>query len=1080
MNGKKNGPTGKHDPAEKDENQDNKQSEKREKGMIAWFVNNRVTSNLIMWALLLGGLFMMTQIKQEVFPEFELDGVSVVVVYPGSSPEEVEQGIITAIESAVMGIEGVKEIRSSASEGRGWVIIWFYSDADRQKVHQDVKQAVDRITTFPQGAERPEVMLMGRQRPVLDIQLHGDVSELVLREMAERARDRLLQEPDISQVDLRGAREHRILVEISQEALRRYGLTLQTVAARLGAASIEVPGGKLETPAGQILLRVTDRRDWARQYAEIPIITTPEGTVIRAKDIATVEEGFEDSNNLATFNGRRSIGLTVYRVGEQTPLDVSRSTRKAMAELEKDLPPGIDWNISRDRSRIYEQRLNLLLKNAFYGLILVLIFLGLFLEIRLAFWVTMGIPISFLGAFLFLPSMGVSINMISMFAFIVALGIVVDDAIVAGENIYEYRMKGMSFTQAAIQGTRDVAIPIAFAIITNVVAFLPLAFIEGTMGKIYKAIPFVVVTVFLVSWVEAVLILPSHLAHARNNKNRKSLFRRFQLQIARGLQWFINSIYKPFLKLILRYRLLTIACGVSVLITALAYVQSGRIGMILMPRIEADVAVATAVLPYGSPMSEVEAVRDRLEATMEEIKAEHGGETLVEGVFSVIEENQVEVFAFLQDPDVRPLSTHEVTELWRQKTGRISGLQFMRFESDRGGPGAGAALTVELSHRYIDTLNRASEALAEKLEDFAQVTDIDSGYTPGKRQLNFKLTPEGQSLGLSSREIGRQVRDAFYGAEAKRQQRLRSEVRVLVRLPEEQRTNEFFVENLLVTTPDGRFVPLRQVALLERGRSYTSIDRRDGRRIIRVTANVTPLGMTSRVISDLNRETLPVLARDYPGLAYEFRGRRQHMAESLSSLWSGFGIAMIVIFFLLAIPFRSYVQPIIVMIAIPFGLVGAVFGHVLMGYDLSLMSMMGIVALAGVVVNDSLVFIDYANKRVAEGKSSRAAVILAGTRRFRPILLTTLTTFGGLTPMMLETSRQARFMIPMAISLGFGILFATIITLVLVPCLFLFIQDVRNLLTKYGGRLMGTRPETMQQNEPAGQQAGAETEASKS
>ncbi len=1080
MHGEKNGSKGKQDPAEKVENQDNKQSEKREKGMIAWFVNNRVTSNLIMWALLLGGLFMMTQIKQEVFPEFELDGVTVVVAYPGSSPEEVEQGIITAIESAVMGIEGVKEIRSNASEGRGWVIIWFYSDADRQKVHQDVKQAVDRITTFPQGAERPEVMLMGRQRPVLDIQLYGDVSELVLREMAERARDRLLQEPDISQVELRGARQQRILVEISQEALRRYGLTLQTVAARLGAASIEVPGGKLETPAGQVLLRVTDRRDWARQYAEIPIITTPEGTVILTKDIATVEEGFEDSNNLATFNGKRSIGLTVYRVGEQTPLDVSRSTRKAMAELERDLPPGIDWNISRDRSRIYEQRLNLLLKNAFYGLILVLIFLGLFLEIRLAFWVTMGIPISFLGAFLFLPSMGVSINMVSMFAFIVALGIVVDDAIVAGENIYEYRMRGMCFTQAAIQGTRDVAIPITFAIITNVVAFLPLAFIEGTMGKIYKAIPFVVVTVFLVSWVEAVLILPSHLAHARNNKNQKSLFRRFQLRIACGLEWFINSIYKRFLKLILRYRLLTIACGATVLIITLAYVRSGRIGMILMPRIEADVAVATAVLPYGSPMSEVEAVRDRLEAAMEEIKAEHGGEKLVEGVFSVIEENQVEVFAFLQDPDVRPLPTHEVTELWREKTGRIPGLQFMRFESDRGGPGAGAALTVELSHRHIDTLNRASEALAEKLEDFAQVTDIDSGYTPGKRQLNFKLTPEGQSLGLSSREIGRQVRDAFYGAEAKRQQRLRSEVRVLVRLPEEQRTNEFFVENLLVTTPDGRFVPLRQVALLERGRSYTSIDRRDGRRIIRVTANVTPLGMTSRVISDLNSETLPVLARDYPGLAYEFRGRRQHMAESLSSLWSGFGIAMIVIFFLLAIPFRSYVQPIIVMIAIPFGLVGAVFGHVLMGYDLSLMSMMGIVALAGVVVNDSLVFIDYANKRVAEGKSSRAAVILAGTRRFRPILLTTLTTFGGLTPMMLETSRQARFMIPMAISLGFGILFATIITLVLVPCLFLFIQDVRNLLTKYGGRLMGTRPETMQQNEPAGQQAGTETEASKS
>ncbi len=1046
---------------EKNSKQGSASAGKRDKGLIAWMVNNRVTSNLMMIVFLLGGLYMVTQIKQEVFPEFEFDGVQIVVVYPGSSPEEVEKGIIIAVESAIMGIEGVKEIRSSAAEGMGWVVVWFYSDADRQKVYQDIKQAVDRITTFPQSIERPEVSLLGRQRPVLEVQLYGDVSELVLREMAERARDRLLQHEEISQVDLQGAREQRVLVEVSQEALRRYGLSLQMIAGILGSASVEVPGGKLETPSGQVLLRVKDRRDWARQYAKIPVITTPEGTVIRMKDIATVEEGFEDTNKYATFNGKRSIGLTVYRVGEQTPLNVAKSAREVMRELEKDLPPGIEWNISRDRSRIYEQRLHLLLKNAFYGLILVLVCLGLFLEIRLAFWVTMGIPISFLGSFLFLPTMDISINIISMFAFIVALGIVVDDAIVAGENIYEYRMKGMSFVQAAIQGTKDVAIPIGFAILTNVVAFLPLAFMEGVMGKIWKVIPIVVITVFLISWVEALFILPSHLAHARdtNSNTKKGLFRRFQLSIAGLLQGFIGKIYKPFLALALRYRFLTLSIGASLLFIAIGYVRSGRVGIILMPRVEADVAVATAVLPYGSPVSALEEVREQLEVAIEKIKKRHGGNKLVEGVFSVVDENQVEVLAYLREPHIRPLPTGKVTELWRKEVGKISGLQYLRFESDRGGPGSGAALTVELSHRDIEVLDKASSALAERLGDFSQVTDIDAGYTPGKRQLNFRLTEEGRSLGLSSREIGRQVRDAFYGAEAKRQQRMRNEVRVLVRLPEKQRTSEYFVENLLIRTPDGTYVPLRQVAVLDRGRAYTKIDRRDGRRIVRVTANVVPIGKTSTVISDLNKTVLPDLVKDYPGLAYDFRGRREYMKESFGSLGKWFIIALLVIFILLAIPFRSYSQPMVVMMAIPFGIVGAVGGHLLMGYNLSVMSMMGIVALAGVVVNDSLVFIDYANRLVAKGETSRVAVLHAGTRRFRPILLTTLTTFGGLTPMMLETSRQARFMIPMAISLGFGILFATVITLVLVPCLYLMVQDVRGWIAAAVRRVMGERSE---------------------
>lgn len=1053
------------------------------RGPMAWMTKNRVTPNLLMIVLLAGGLYMATRIKQEVFPEFEIDWVQVTVVYRGASPEEVEKGIVVAVESAIRGIEGVKEVRGIASEGVGIVYANLYTDADRQKAHQEIKQAVDRITTFPQNAERPEVNLLVRRRHVMSIHLYGDVSERALREVAEQVRDRMLRHPDITQVDLWGARDYRILVEIPQETLRRHGLTLREVARRLGAASVELPGGKLETKGGQVLLRVKDRRDWARQYAQIPIITTPEGSVIRLEEIAEVKEGFEDTNRYAAFNGKKSLGIAIYRVGEQTPGSIAKAAREVMAEAEKDLPPGVRWTVGRDRSEIYQQRLHLLLKNAFIGLVLVLVVLGLFLELKLAFWVTMGIPTSFLGALLFLPGMDVSINMISMFAFIVALGIVVDDAIVAGENIYEYRNQGMSFLDAAIQGARDVAIPISFAILTNIVAFLPLYFVEGYIGKIWKVIPIVVITAFAISWVEALFILPAHLAHARRKSKKENgaatgasrektgLAGRFQSRVAGALQAFIQKVYTPFLRRCLRFRLLTLAGGIAVLIGTVAFVISGRVGIILMPRVESNVAVATAVLPYGSPREKVKEVGGRLRRALREMARRNGGEDLLEGAFTLVEENKVEVMGLLTDPGVRPLSTRKVTQLWREEVGPIAGLQYLRFESDRGGPGSGAALTVELSHRDMDMLDRASEALAARLTEFSNVKDIDDGYTPGKEQLNFRLKPAGQSLGLTSAAIGRQVRAAFYGAEAKRLQRRRNEVRVLVRRPEWQRDSEYFVENLLITAPNGKRVPLRQVAEVERGRAYTEIKRRDGRRTVRVTANVVPIGKTSQIIAELKKTVLPQLTDDYPGLGYDFRGRREYFKESMSSLWSGFGLALIAIFFLLAIPFRSYAQPAIVMMAIPFGIVGAVLGHLVMGYNLSVMSMMGIVALSGVVVNDSLVLINYANRLTKKGTPPVEAITQAGARRFRPIVLTTLTTFGGLAPMIMETSRQARFMIPMALSLGFGILFATFITLVLVPCLYLLVEDGRKLTDRATAKIetvAGVTPTTVRSADPAG------------
>jgi len=1022
-----------------------------QRGPIAWMARNHVTANILMLVLLIGGLVTTTRIKQEVFPEFSLDRVSISVAYPGASPEEVEQGIVLAVEEAIRGIDEIKEVQATAREGTGIVTAELHTGVDAQKAYQEIDQAVARIVTFPREAERPQVQLDSRRRRVRELTLYGEVSERVLREIAEEVRDRLLQSPGITQVELRGVRRLEIHVEIPEENLRAYGLTLSGVAATISASALELPGGSVRTAGGEILLRVTERRDWAEQFARLPIVTTASGAQLRLGEIARVSEGFEEANVENRFNGQPSVELEVYSTADQTPLGVAAAVDEALVGIRAALPPGVAIAITNDMADIYAQRLTLLMRNALIGLVLVLILLGLFLELRLAFWVMMGIPISFLGGLLFLPWFGVTINMISMFAFIVALGIVVDDAIVAGENIYEYRQRGMGYLRAAIEGARDVAVPITYAILTNIVAFLPLAFIPGVMGKIWKAIPLVVITVFAVSWIEALFILPAHLAGGEKHRGRlERWIGARQQRLADALQRFIRGPYARLLALSLRWRGVTVAIGLAVLMIVLAYAMSGRMGFTLMPRVESDYAVATAVLPYGSPRSAVAEVRAAVVTAAERVVAENGGDRLSEGILSEVDENRVEVTVYLTDPEVRPISTSEVSRQWRQAVGRVPGLEMLRFEASRGGPGGGAALTVELAHRDIEVLDRASAALAASLGEFSYAQDIDDGYSPGKEQLDFRILPAGRALGLTASDVARQVRAAFYGAQALRQQRGRNEVRLLVRLPEEQRRHLADVEELLIHTPRGTWVPLFEVAAVEHNHAYTTITRRDGRRTVTVTANVEPDEQTPTVRAALEAEVLPQLARDYPGLTFSYQGRQADIEESLQSLFGGFAVALLAAYALLAIPFARYSQPLVVMLAIPFGFVGAILGHLIMGYSLSVMSLMGVVALSGVVINDSLILINYANRLRQDGATAWEAIHQAGQRRFRPILLTTLTTFGGLSPMIFETSRQARFMIPMALSLGYGILFATAITLLLIPSLYLLLEDVLGLFQRRG------------------------------
>lgn len=1015
-------------------------------GPLAWMVHNRVTASLLMLVFIIGGLVTAYRIKQEVYPEFELDRVDIRVPYPGASPEEVEQGIILVVEEAIRGIDGIKQITATAAEGSGSVSVEIEEGADAQRVYQDIQQAIQRISTFPQDAEKPQVALAISRRNVLAILIYGDVDDWVLRDVAEFVREKLLQKPGITQVDLSGVRDYEIHVDISQENLRRYNLTLAQVAQTIRQVAVELPGGSIKSDAGEILLRVKERRDWAREFGAIPIITTPSGVVVHLSDIAEVREGFEDSNRLATFDGQLAVNVDVYRVGDQTPIGVSNAAHEALEEIAPDFPPGVHYAFRMDQSVTYRQRLDLLLRNAASGLILVLLVLGLFLAPKLALWVTMAIPTAFLGTILFMPALDVSINMMSMFAFIMALGLCVDSAIVAGENIYEYRRRGMEVLDAAVQGVREVNLAIAFSMLTNIASFVPLLFMPGWIGKIWRVVPFVVIFTTLIAWIQPILILPAQLARSLAAPEGSAMHHVavFQQKVSGALYRFINNVYDPFVEKALRRRYLTIAIFVAVLTIMVAYAASGRMGIVLMAKVESDRAYVTATLPYGSPFQRAVAVRDRLVESAEKIRAEYG-DALVQGIYANINENVVEVAIYLTDPDIRPLSTGETTDIWREKTGQIPGLQSLKFESDRGGPGGGSSVTVELTHSNIDVLAEASRDLARRLAHFTQTRDIDDGYSPGKQQLSFRVRPEGLSLGLTPTDVARQVRNSFLGTEALRQQRGRNEITVRVRLPEQERLSEYDVEQLLIRTPAGRDVPLYEVAEVERGRAFTSIARRDGRRTVTVRASVIPEKETNRVLESLQMEVLPQLVRDFPGLSWSFQGRQATMTESMDSLYRGFLLALLVIYVLLAIPFRSYSQPLIVMTAIPFGIVGALLGHLIMGYSIDLISMMGMVALAGVVVNNALVMIDYANRCRLEGDNAHDAIHRAGIRRFRPIILSSLTTFCGLVPMIFETSRRARFMIPMAISLGYGILFATAITLILVPCLYLVIEDVKGL-----------------------------------
>ena len=1031
-------------------------------GPIAWMAKNSVAANLLMAVLIGGGIYMMLNIvKQEYLPSVDPDTVTVSVASPGATPADVEQSVVLVLENAISTVDGIDKITGSASEGSGTLTLEIGTDRPVQNVFTDIQRAVDGITTLPDDTEEPVVALKARSFPVLDVMLYGDVDDLSMRMAAEHLRSTLLQQENITKVDIQNERDLEIRIEVSEAVLRAYGLTLADIAQTVRQTALDRSGGTLETSGGDLLLRMADRRDDVVDFAQIPILSDRRGTVLRLGEVASIRRAFADQNTSVTFDGKPARVVKVFRVGNQTPIGVSETVREALPGALRTLPATIDATVLNDRSEYFKGRRDLLLTNGFIGLTLVLLLLSLFLNIRLAFWVAVGIPTAFMGAMLLLPSAAVSINLVSMFAFIVALGIVVDDAIVVGENIYEYRQKGMRFIEAAIRGAQDIAVPLTFSILTNIVAFIPLALTGGWIGKLFFVIPVVVSLAFIMSWLEALFILPAHLAHGDGKKFRlyppvswiaaalgwieRNLFGPVQWIFAGGLDWVTRWIYGPLMRVAVNWRYVTLALAAGVFAIALAYVMSGRMGFGLFPPVPRDYAKAVVNMPVGSPMETTLAARDRVIEAARRVIADNGGEDLSIGVQATVDDTKVDVRVYLTPPEVRPLPTREFVSAWRKALGGLPSARSVQFESSWGGPG-GTSLNIRLSHANTETLATAAAALAAELSEFGPVRDARDGFSPGKAQLEFTLTEAGRSLDLSSAELATQVRAAFFGIEALSQQEGRNEITIRVLRPDDERTSQADIETMLIRTPDGGMVPLFEAADVVMSRADSTISREDNQRVVSVTANVEPRDQTTQVVAAAVQDILPQLQNDYPGLSYSLEGRQATQREAVADLIFYSLIALGVIYGLLAIPFRSYFQPLIICLAIPFGFVGAVLGHLIMGYSLSLISIFGIVALSGVLINAGIVMIDYANKERLRGVAAHAAIRAAGMRRFRPILLTTITTFCGLAPMIFETSRQAKFLIPMAISLGYGIVFATLIVLFLIPALYMVLEDIKSLL----------------------------------
>ncbi len=1014
---------------------------------MSWFARNHVAANLLMIAVVGSGLLVARQIRQEIYPTYTLDVVDIDMEYRGASPEEVEQSIVLPIESELRGMEIIREVDATASEGRASIMAELVPGTDRNRGLQEVTAAVQRIGLFPDDAEPPVTALnSGRRRGVLYLSIYGDLDQRGLLAFARTIEEGLLSEPGISLVELRGVRSPEIRIEVPPARLRALGLRLEDVSRAIDASALDMPAGSIKTRGGDFLLKTSERRDFAKEYGELAIVSRPDGTKVRLQDIATITDSFEESDSESYFDGRRSVWMAVYSSETQSPLVVAKAVRAYIEREKAHLPPSVGVAVTYDRSHSYAERIDMLMKNGALGLFLVILALGLFLELRVAFWTAVGIPVSILGSLFLLPVMDASINMLSLFGFIVTLGIVVDDAVVVGEDIFHKMCLGKGRLEAAIEGVKEMSVPVVFAVSTNIIAFLPLLFVPGETGRFFYVLPAVVIAVFTVSLIECLLILPAHLAHQGRYAGPRwfQRFHAWQTQLRIRIDQAIDRWYGPVIRRVIRNRYLTCGVFVGLLFVSVGYSFSGRVNFSFRPSIETPFIQAEVEMPSGTPVARIREVCFQVEAAAREVIAQSGEADILVGVTVGLKYrgfNGGEVSVRLVPQSERRITAEEFANLWREAIPDIPDIESVFFDYLIG-PGGSAEIDVQISHPEVAVLRKAAGEVAAAIGKYPGVEDVKKGFGREMPQFSFEVTPEGRSLGLTARELGAQIRHAFYGAEALRQPREREEVRVMVKYPESQRKSLSGLENLLIRVPEGGEIPLIQAAKVIPTTAPVRIQRINGARVHNITANVVP-GMTTgnKVLSSFSKVELPEIMARYPGLKYSFEGEQREQRDSMANLYWGLVLSLFAIYALMASLLRSYLQAVIVLLMIPWSLSGAVLGHVLMGFDLSVFSIFGMLALCGMVVNGAFVLAVTRNHYLREGQDPVEAIVLSAQRRFRPILLTALTTFLGLGPMIFETSLQALFLVPMAISLGIGTLVSAVVVLSLIPAMMVIAEE---------------------------------------
>ena len=1114
------------------------------KSAIAWFANNHIAANLLLVLIVLSGLVAIPNMPQKSFPDIDVPIINVTVAYLGAAPEEVEQGVCIRVEEELEGIDGIEKISSAAYEGACIVTIELFEDADSSLALDEVKSRIDAIITFPVETEKPVISLLSPVRPVMELSITGPNDEKMLKVLGQQVRDEIAALPGVTQVSLQNTRSYEISIEVSEASLQRNGLSFQQVAQIIRVRSLDLPGGSIKTEGGEILLRTQGQVYWGHDFEQLVLLTRADGTRVYLSDVATVIDGFEDTDQSLRFDGKPAALIRVSRVGNQDILDITAAVTAYLEGAPARLPEGVKLTVWNDGSQLLRGRFDTLLNSARQGFLMVLILLALFLRPRLAFWVSVGVPVAFLGALFLISVLGLSIDGISLFGFILVLGIVVDDAIVVGENVYSEQKKSGKLLEGSVIGTQQVSVPVIFGVLTTMTAFMPLLLGPGTMGQIFGVVATVVMACLTFSLIESQLVLPAHLGHRSvqsaageigmlmipivailalgfSNDFRSyvgfviAAFTLIYALYAAGIwgrlaQRLIEAqsrfseriehlIYKQFRLVVIRVvaaRYLTVAIAFVALMSSIGIVASGRLPFSFFPPLESDQAIAKLTMPLGTPAEVTQEVVLKLERAAQqleqELTAEYPDAPPVTHILAAVGNQPSstggggppntqsgstggghlgEVTLQLVPSEKRAVKTREVANRWRNLTGAIPDAVELKFNTSLFT--VGNAIDIQLAGDNVDDLRTAAEKIRLRLAEYPGVIDITDSFRAGKQEVKLDISPSGEALGLSLADLARQVRQAFYGEEIQRIQRGRDDVRVMVRYTEEERKTLSSLNQMRIRTPEGAEVPFAKVASAELGRGFSSINRSERQRVVNVVADVDRTQITANeVIADFGAGKIQKILRDYPRVTYSLEGEQREQSEAADSLLPMFGIALFIIYALLAIPLRSYAQPLIIMSVIPFAFVGAIWGHQIMKtFDLvaglAMMSVMGFIAASGVVVNSSLILVHNVNRRIESGMDMRHAVAEAAVSRCRPIVLTSMTTFVGLTPLMFNKSVQAQFLVPMATSLAFGVLFATFVTLLVVPSGYMILEDLKS----FAGRLLGSSESTEQDKTPALNQA---------